>query len=310
MSTKGNRELIWLGLIMGGVLVALAAAYVRNVHDSVEQIASISERIELIQSLRLALAATSEAQNSAVMATREHDSKSFIEEAHVENAAFDRGRMKLSNLVKQRGAENEVGLIEKVDQTFREFQRIDNQLLDLAIQNSNRKAYDLAFGPARKALQEFDEELLHLIAEQGNSVSERNFQVLNLANDARIRGLRIQLLLLPHIAESSDQKMDELEAQMAEEDQVIRQNLELLTKLLSHGDSTGIAKITSRYYEFEETRTRIINLSRENTDIRSVAIALNEKRKAMLACEDALAALENTIRSERIATTLPSGRGR
>ena len=56
---------------MGGVLVALVAAYVRNVHDSVEQIASISERIELIQSLRLALAATSEAQNSAVMATRE-----------------------------------------------------------------------------------------------------------------------------------------------------------------------------------------------------------------------------------------------
>ena len=71
MSTKSYRELIWLGLIMGGVLVALVAAYVRNVHDSVEQIASISERIELIQTLRLALAATSEAQNSAVMATRE-----------------------------------------------------------------------------------------------------------------------------------------------------------------------------------------------------------------------------------------------
>ena len=309
MTTKGNRELIWLGLIMGGVLVALVVAYVRNVHDSVKQNASVSERIELVQSLRLALAATSEAQNSAVMATREHDSKSFVEEARMENAAFDRGKTKLSYLVKQRGVENEVGLMEKVDETFREFQRIDNQLLDLAILNSNRKAYDLAFGPARKALQEIDEELSNLIAKQGNSVSEKDFQVLNLANDARIRGLRIQLLLLPHIAESSDQKMDELEAQIAEEDQGIRRSLELLTRLLSRVDSTGIATITSRYHEFEETRTRIINLSRENTDIRSVAIALNEKRKAMLACEDALAALENAIRSERIATTLPSGRG-
>ena len=162
MSTKGNRELIGLGLIMGGVLVALVVAYVRNVHDSVKQNASISERIELVQALRLALAATSEAQNSAVMANREHDSKSFVEEARMENAAFDRGRVKLAELVKQRADKNEVGLIEKVDETFREF----------------------------------------------------------------------QLLLLPHIAESSDQKMDDLEAQIAEEDRGIRKNLESLTKLL------------------------------------------------------------------------------
>ncbi len=30
MSTKGNRELIGLGLIMGGVLVALVVAYVHE----------------------------------------------------------------------------------------------------------------------------------------------------------------------------------------------------------------------------------------------------------------------------------------
>lgn len=309
MSTKGKRELVVLGLIMGGVMVALAVAYVRNVHDSAKHNANISERIELVQALRLALAATSEAQNSAVMATLEQVSKSFAEQARMENAAFDRGRMKLAELVKQRADKSEMELIDKIDQTFRDFQRIDNALLDLAIQNSNRKAYDLAFGPARKTLKEIDEELSKLIVDRENSVSERKFEVRNLANDARIRVLRIQLMLLPHIAESSDKKMDELEAQIAEEDQGMRKNLESLTQLLSRGDSTGIAKITSRYDEFEEIRTRIILLSRENTDIRSVSIALNEKRKAMLACEDALAALENVIRSERIATTLPSRRG-
>lgn len=72
MPTKGNRELLWLVLIMGGVLGALVVTYVRNVHDPVAQIASMSERIELVQAMRLALAAASEAQNSAVMATREH----------------------------------------------------------------------------------------------------------------------------------------------------------------------------------------------------------------------------------------------
>ena len=309
MSTKGNRELIWLALIMGGVLVSLVLVLVRNDRDPTAQFASMSERIELVNAMRLALAATSEAQNSAVMAASEHDSNSFIQEARAQNADFDRGKIELAKLVKKRGDENEVGLLEKVDQTFREFRRIDNQLLDLASQNSNRKAFDLAYIPAKKVLQEIDDELSHMVAHPGKPSSEKDIEILNLASDARIRGLRIQLLLLTHIAELSDQKMDEFEVQIADEDRGIHKDLESFRTLLSRSDSAVIETISSRYSEFEETRTRILKLSRENTNLRSVAIALNEKRKAMLACQDALATLENAIRSERIVTMIPSGRG-
>jgi hypothetical protein len=39
-----------------------------------------------------------------------------------------------------------------------------------------------------------------------------------------------------------------------------------------------------------------------------VAIALKEKSKAMLACQDALVALQHLIQAEPIATTIPGGR--
>jgi hypothetical protein len=40
-----------------------------------------------------------------------------------------------------------------------------------------------------------------------------------------------------------------------------------------------------------------------------VAIALNEKRKASVACQDALAALEQAMQAEPITTIIPQGRG-
>ena len=64
----------------------------------------------------------------------------------------------------------------------------------------------------------------------------------------------------------------------------------------------------SRYMEFENLKSQIVELSRKNTDLRAVGIALKEKRKAMLACQDALVALEQAIRAEPITSTIPSGR--
>ena len=53
--------------------------------------------------------------------------------------------------------------------------------------------------------------------------------------------------------------------------------------------------------QFSEIKAQIIKLSRENTNVRSLAISLNQKRKVMLMCQDALAALEQAIQQEPIA---------
>lgn len=305
---SSSREVIWIAV--GGLgLLALffTVLYFRAERDPAAQIASKEKRVALVNAMRLDLAAASEAQNSVVMSTGEQDSKAFAEQARAATADLERGRTELEKLLQERGGSNEVQLMERVAQALLEFQQVDKQLLELAVQSSNRKAYGLAFGPAMKLLQEMDAALARIVAEHSSPPSENNMQVLQLTSDVRIGILHIQVLLLPHIAEPDNRKMDEFEVQLSAEDRMVREKLASLDTLLA-GDKSSLEIVTARYAEFEKLRSQILKLSRENTDIRAVAIALNEKRKVMLACQDALVALERAIQAEPITTTIPSGR--
>ncbi len=71
MKTKGRWELIWTAMIMGGLLTTLTIVSLRADRDPVAQIELKSKCIALINAMRLALAATSEEQNCAVLATSE-----------------------------------------------------------------------------------------------------------------------------------------------------------------------------------------------------------------------------------------------
>ncbi len=310
MSTKGgSRELIW---IVTGTLGLLAlfftVPYLRGDRDPAAQIALKEKRVALVNAMRVSLAAASEAQNSAVMSAGEQDSKKFAEEARLATAALDGEQTELEKLLKDHPGPHEAVLMDRVSQSLQVFRQIDEQLLDLAVQNSNRKAFSLAFGPAMKLLTEMDEPLSRIVANDSGLPSDKRVQVVQLASEVRVGILRMQVLMLPHIAEASDQKMDEFERQLSAVDQKIRENLSELRGLLPESDQSNIEKTTSHYTEFELLKSQIITLSRRNTDLRAVGIALTEKRKAMLACQDALVALERAIRAEPITSSIPSGR--
>lgn len=310
MSAKaGSRELIWIAAGgLGLFIVFFTVLYLRGDRNPVAQMAFKTKRLELVNAMRLSLAAASEAQNSAVMSTGEHDSKSFTEEARRATAALESGLTELEHLLKGHADSQEMELIGRFSHSLREFQQVDKQLLDLAVQNSNRKAYSLAFGPAMQLLKQMDQTLSRIVADHAGSASESNLRIVRLTDEIRIGTLRIQVLILPHIAEASDQKMDEFEAQLSAEDRQVRENVAALSPLLSKDDRTNIETTTSRYAEFQKLKSQIIELSRQNTDVRAVAIALNEKRKAMLACQDALVALARAIQAEPVTSTIPSGR--
>ena len=126
-------------------------------------------------------------------------------------------------------------------------------------------------------------------------------RVMLFAFGARMGLLRIQMLLSPHIAEESDRKMDALEAQMTRHDQEVRKDLDGLAPLVRPGDAHDLETAVSSYARFSGIRTQILVLSRENTNVRSLAISLNEKRKVTLSCEDTLMALQQAIEAEPVA---------
>jgi hypothetical protein len=97
--------------------------------------------------------------------------------------------------------------------------------------------------------------------------------------------------------------MDELEALMAKEDTQVRKSLDGLAAIPKFSRDPELAAATARYAEFSNIRTQILPLSRENTNVRSLSISLNQKRKVMLVCQAALSALQEAILAEPIAGT-------
>ena len=97
--------------------------------------------------------------------------------------------------------------------------------------------------------------------------------------------------------------MDELEALMATEDTQVRKSLDGLAALARLSKDHELATVAARYAEFSQMRTQILALSRENTNVRSLSISLNQKRKVMLVCQAALGALQQAILAEPIAGT-------
>jgi hypothetical protein len=174
-------------------------------------------------------------------------------------------------------------------------------LLALAVKNTNIKAYTLAFGPAAAALKEVSASLGRLVAAHADSPEAKTMMLL--AFGAQISALRIQTMLPPHIAEESDKKMDELEALMATEDAQVHENLDALAALPHLKSDPELGTAAARYDEFSKLRAHILALSRENTNVRSLSISLNQKRKVMLTCQAMLSDLQQAVLAEPIAGT-------
>jgi hypothetical protein len=281
----------------GLLVVMLVMWHFRDQQTPAAQLAFKARRIALVENMRLNLASASEAEKSAVMAVTDADSQTYADRARAAATTVDRARTELAGLLQTGGNQNERDLLAQFSKAFAEFQRIDKDLLDLAVKNTNLKASSLAFGPAAAALKEMDTALARLVGD--------DVKVTRLADDARIAALRLQALLPPHIAEESDQKMDEMEALMAREDRVVRKNLDDLAAMPNLAGNPDLKAAASAYARFTDFKAQILKLSRENTNVRSLTISLGQKRRVMLVCQDALAALKTAIEQEPVAGRAP-----
>jgi len=167
------------------------------------------------------------------------------------------------------------------------------------VKNTNLKAAHLAFGPAAECIAQMEVALAH-VAEREAAAAEAS-KVALLALDARAAALRIETLIPPHIAEENDANMDALEKRMAEAASRAKRDLDDLAAIDALRADPDLAVATKRFAECGELEKQIVVLSRENTNVRSLAISLDKKRKAMFACQEALDALQQTMWKEPIA---------
>lgn len=301
------HDALWMAvgaaiLLLFGLLVLLFG----NQPNPNAQLALKAQRVNLVGRMQLDLASASEAEKSAVLAVTDQESQAFANQARARTADVERERRELVELLNKDGTQGEKDLLAEFSQRFTEFQRIDNELLSLAVQNTNLKAYALTFGPAAGALNEMSAALTRLATANADAPDAKD--VISLAYGAEIAALRIQTMLPPHIAEATDPRMDELEALMTREDEQVRSDLEGLGALPKLDGNADLAVAASSYAQFREIKDQVLTLSRTNTNVRSLSISLNQKRKVMLVCHEVLGNLQDAIRNEPVEGATYGGR--
>jgi hypothetical protein len=283
------------------LLLALVglASYFAAARSPARQLASQVEKLDLVAAMSVALGSAAEAEKSAVLAITDEDSHAFADQARAASRTVEARQRDLETVLQSRGTDDERRLLGEFGPLFADFQRVDDQILTLAVKNTNLKAYALAYGPAADALQDMEAALARLMTERATSPDLAQVTALGLR--AEVAAQHVQSLLPPHIAEETDEKMASMEAEMAHEEREVRRDLDALAAIGSGGRSSDLEAAASAWGRYLELTSRILVLSHENTNVASLALSLHRKRQVTAACQDALTKLHAAIKAEPIA---------
>jgi hypothetical protein len=252
----------------------------------------LDEARTLAAELRVQLNKTNDASNGAVMADTDEASASFARQARAATVAINQGIAKLEPLLRQAAFRDELRAFEAFRTHWEKYQSLDEKILALAVENTNLKAQRLSFGPAGQAADEFKDALLSVAS---SASAKDRCRTSELATNAILGVREIQVLQAPHIAELDDAKMAELEKRMADLETSTRKALTELTPLTAATARPALDKAAAAFDRFKETSTQLLALSRRNTNVRSLDLALREKPALMTACDESLRTVQQGL---------------
>jgi hypothetical protein len=254
------------------------------------------KKVRLVSEMRVNLNASVEAEKSAVLADTDDASIVYADQAQELSAAVEEARLELEVLIEAEKMGREVDILREFSACWERFLQIDRELLPLSVLNTNLKAYDLSYGSAGKALKQLEQALNVLMNSKVSK--DKTCEIARLSLRTLSAALKIHALQSPHIAESREEKMDEIETMIQTENALINQSLDALSVLMNPADKPLLEAAKSAYTEFWMINTEVMKLSRQNSNVRSLALSLGQKRKATVQCQDVLAALEEAIQSK------------
>jgi hypothetical protein len=257
------------------------------------------EARRLAADLRVQFTMTADAANRAVMADTDESSKAAADEALKARQQVEHDISALDALLKGLGYAADTHALDDFKHQFDEYKKLSDETLNLAVENTNLKAQRLSFTTAQTAVDNFRKALDTLPRQARPSDRPR---VEALCAQATAAALSIQVIQARHIAESDDQAMTKMEAQMALADRDARRALGELRPLVPKGGS-ALTDATTALNQLKAVNDEIVRLSRRNTNVRSLALALGQLHSLRARCEAALQTLSDNLAQHEFKAT-------
>jgi hypothetical protein len=197
----------------------------------------------------------------------------------------------LTPLLAPSGYAPEAAILKTFGERFAEYRSLDDEILMLAVENTNLKARRLSFGRGREEA----EGLRRSLDVVAKSAGPDAWRVRALAAEAMASVRDVQALQGPHIAEADDATMTRLEAQMTASLDQAQQALAALAPAAGRASRPNVAAAEAALTRVADLNAEIVALSRRNTNVRSLAASLGRKRTLTVACDEQLQALQQAL---------------
>ncbi|MDR3556274.1 MAG: hypothetical protein P4L55_16090 [Syntrophobacteraceae bacterium] len=250
---------------------------------------------EILSTMRLNLLRAAEAEKSAVLAVTDEQSQRFADQARIAALQVDKARRELDPLIARDNSQRETSRMGEFYRCWTESKKLDRLILDLAVQNTNFHATNLALTKGARALSDLERNLTGLI-DPNNAPEGGNVRVVRLAYQAIVAGLKIHDLYTPHIEAETGEQMDKIEKEIKANQEVLTNSLNGLGRSIQGGGMDAVKKARADYSELARITQEIVDLSRKNTNIKSLKLSLGKKRLLTAQCDEILSGFQELIR--------------
>ena len=244
----------------------------------------------LVGDLRTSVTQSIQATDRAVLAETDEASEAFAREARELSGRVAGQRDRLAGLLQKLRFDDETRDLDLFAARWEELRKVADETLKLAVENTNLKARRLSFGPVAESADAFEAALEAALvhpAGRGDSASARL-----LASRAELALRKVQILQGPHIAEADDGAMRKLEERMAALEKQANDAVSTLEPSLGPAATSAARAALQR---FATQSKELIALSRRNTNVLSLSLAMSRLPPLTSACDAAIDTLAQAL---------------
>lgn len=275
---KLAHKMLILSLILMGSMLTVAYVAVNQLSEVDGQVRRLVDgtiqRRDTLTDLQSKLLVSIRNQKNAIIAPDDERSKGFAETSRAILKDVAAVVEKLKEQTSKDGVEGQSAAVEAIAKAIDANQKINDNVLDLAVQNTNLKARLLLKGDFRQQTN----VLVKLIRKSaGETASKSNpgaADVARLSSLFEVYGalLGMHPVLVRHINSSSKEEMAAEEKTLSELMDTIQTGL----PALSESDPTSQAEGRSAFAELKTSTANLVKLSETDSNNRSIALSLGE----------------------------------
>jgi Four helix bundle sensory module for signal transduction len=301
MEQKTNRFYALLPwIITFGVLGAFTIySSVYNVDSNPFEIKSVKDN--LLSSMRIHLLEAIESEKNAVMAITDEESEAYAAKARQASDSVEKSRKEIEPIIHKGEFLRETELLNEFNACWTQYRKLDETILNLAVQNTNLKAQKISSMQCAQEMALLDGSLNRII--ERNKKDKQCSEAVMLAYEALTAGLNIYALHKSHIEEAGDQAMGKIEQRIKSYDESAKNSLRELIRTVDPRDREDLMNAEKAYFQFMNLTNEVIRLSRMNTNIKSAELSLGKKRLVSSQCQENLTSLQEAVEAQQSKAT-------